>query len=78
MSGDASERFRSEAQRYCAFVETSECDIADVLRMLLRLVALGLDLPSVEPTSDTAPDDPPGLDDDVRLVASRLSAQLGE
>jgi hypothetical protein len=78
VSSEVIDRFRSEAERYCALVESEGFDVRKVLVVLARLVALGLELPDVEPDDDDAAADPDGLDDDARVVAANVRRSLGE
>ena len=78
VTGDVVDLFRSEAQRYCALVEHEQFDIREVLGTLARLLALGLELPQVEPDEDEAADDPDGLDEDARVVAASVRRTVGD
>ncbi|MBW8825068.1 MAG: DUF5063 domain-containing protein [Acidobacteria bacterium] len=63
--------FRPVAERFCTLVESERAPLRAILASAVALIAAALELPDIEP-SEADYDDPDDLDDDCRLVATRI------
>lgn len=68
--------FQEAAIAFCEAVKGPALDARDVLAATVALIGAALDLPDVEPRTDTAAVDPPGLDDESQAV-ERAASTLG-
>jgi hypothetical protein len=68
----------AEFSAVCRRLDGQVADTAELLRLLVHLLATALSLPEVEPASDEAAADPPDLDESVRRVVGHVASLVGD
>lgn len=70
----AGRRFQEVALAFCDGLTRPPLDARKVLALTVALIGAVLELPDVEPTSEAAAPDPPGLDEESHVVGRAVSS----